>query len=78
MPLQKIAITVEQSAIKEIDRLIDAGHYQNRSRVIQSALDLMIHRYRSDRLALECEKLDPDEELGCSEEGIGVDPWPRY
>jgi len=75
----KIAITVDEQALAEIDRLVGQGVYPNRSKAIEDALQERIARLRRSRLARECAKLDRAEEQALAEEGYaGEREWPEY
>ena len=75
----KIAITVDEQALHEIDRLVRDGVFPNRSKAIEEALHERLARLRRSRLALECAKLDVREEQALADEGyIGELEWPEY
>jgi len=80
MPKHKIAITVKKDLLGEIDRLVLAGVYPNRSRAIEAAVEDQIARIRKTRLLAECRKLDPAFERALAEEAISTDAkeWPEY
>ena len=80
MPAAKIAITIEESTLTRLDRLVREKKYPNRSRAIQEALEEKMEKIEQRRLIEECSKLDPDEEKAFAEEGLGfeVDQWPEY
>jgi Arc/MetJ-type ribon-helix-helix transcriptional regulator len=78
MPTGKIAVTLEEKTIKEMDRWVREGRFPSRSRVLQEALDEMARRHKRGRLALEAAKLDPREEQELAEEGLGDESWPEY
>lgn len=80
MGASKIAITIEQSTLTRLDRLVREKKYPNRSRAIQEALEEKMEKLEQRRLIEECAKLDPDEEKALAEEGLGfeVDRWPEY
>ncbi|MBZ0274438.1 ribbon-helix-helix domain-containing protein [bacterium] len=78
MPMTKIAVTIDEKDAVEIDRLVAAGHYPNRSKVIQEALKSILRDSKIRRLAAECAKLDPAEEQAMAEEFLGSDSWPEY
>jgi metal-responsive CopG/Arc/MetJ family transcriptional regulator len=80
MPAAKIAISLDEGVLKEIDGLVLKKIYPNRSRVIQEAVRDKILRLSKSRLARECAKLNTDEEIGLAEEGMDtdVDKWPEY
>ena len=75
----KIAITVDEQALAEIDRLVQQGVFPNRSKAIEDALQDRIRRLQRSRLALECAKLDRADEQALAEEGyVGEGEWPEY
>jgi len=75
----KIAITVDEHALAEIDRLVREGVYTNRSKAIEAAVQDRLERSRHSRLARECAKLDPSEEQALANEGyVGESEWPEY
>ena len=80
MAAAKIAITLEESLLQKIDRLVRQKVYPNRSRAIQDAVAERMQRFDRNRLARECEKLDPNYEQKLADEGLGleVDQWPEY
>jgi len=80
MPVSKIAITIDNALLKEIDLLVKSNLFPNRSRAIQEAVKDKLKQLRKTRLAQECAKLDPDFEQNMAEEGfsIGLGEWPGY
>lgn len=78
MATVKIAVTLDENTVRQVDRWVKAKRYPNRSRALQAALDEMSRRDRMERLLKEAEKANPAEEKAMAEEGIGVDPWPEY
>jgi Arc/MetJ-type ribon-helix-helix transcriptional regulator len=76
--VKKIAITLEGSMVRDLDRWVREGRYPNRSRAVRSAVDLLLARERRQRLARELAKLDPAEEQRLAEEGLGDSSWPEY
>ena len=80
MPVAKIAITLEESLLHKIDRLVRQKIYPNRSKAIQDAVADRMLRHDRNRLARECEKLDASYEQKLAEEGMGleVEQWPEY
>jgi len=75
--VQKIAVTLDRRAVADLDRWVKDGKYPNRSRALQSAVDLLTEREKRTRLARELAKLDPHEERQLAEQGLG-DSWPEY
>ena len=80
MSVAKIAITMEEGLVEQVDRLVREHVYPNRSRAIQDAVADKLQRLDRGRLARECAKLDPKFEQALAEEGIGseIAPWPEY
>ncbi len=76
----KIAVTIDDGTIQELDRLVDRRVYSNRSQAIEEAIKEKLARLRKTRLAEECAKLDPREEQALAEEGLTEDfkSWPPY
>ncbi len=76
----KVAITLEQDTLRQVDSLVARRVFPNRSRAIQTALREKIERLEGSRLAAECAKLDPAFEQAFAEEGLGADvaSWPEF
>ena len=80
MTAAKIAITLERDLLDRLDKLVAAGRFPSRSRVIQLAVEAQIDRVERRRLAQESLKLDPTAEQTLAEEGASYDleGWPEY
>jgi Arc/MetJ-type ribon-helix-helix transcriptional regulator len=80
MGAAKIAITIQEDLLTQIDRWVREGRYPNRSRAIQAAVVEKLERARRRRLADELAKVDPSEERALAEEGFaaGNETWPAY
>ncbi len=80
MAASKIAITIDKNILKRVDTLVKSKIYPNRSKAIQDAVAEKIKQLEKNRLALECEKLNPAFEQSLAEEGFSVDSeeWPEY
>ncbi len=80
MSKEKIAITLDEEFIGELDRLVDRHVFQNRSQAIQEAVSEKLRRIKRSRLAIECAKLQPVFEKAMAEEGMTEDmsQWPEY
>jgi Arc/MetJ-type ribon-helix-helix transcriptional regulator len=76
--VQKIAVTLDQRTVSDLDRWVKEGKYANRSRALQSAVNLLSEREKRTRLAREVAKLDPQEEKQMAEQGLGDCAWPEY
>jgi metal-responsive CopG/Arc/MetJ family transcriptional regulator len=80
MAASKIAITIDDRILKQIDILVKSKYFPNRSRAIQEAVAEKLIRLEKSRLAQECAKLDSDFEQSLAEEGfsVEVEEWPEY
>ena len=79
MARAKIAITVDEQALAEVDRLVRSGVFPNRSQAFEIAVKDRIERLHHSRLARESAKLNRDEETALANEGYaGEDEWPEY
>lgn len=64
----KIAITVDEKALAEIDRLVRQGVFPNRSKAFEDAVHERISKFQQSRLARECAKLDRREEQALADD----------
>ncbi len=80
MRKEKIAITLDEGFIGELDRLVNQHVFQSRSQAIQEAVSEKLRRMKRSRLATECAKLQPTFEKAMAEEGMteDVSQWPEY
>jgi len=80
MSTSKIAITMDETLLKRLDRLVRSRLFENRSRAIQEAVKDKLTRMEHGRLARECAKLDRAAERSMAEEGMSdeVKEWPEY
>lgn len=74
----KIAVTLDQKTVADLDRWVRDGRYPNRSRALQSAVDMLSEREKRSRLARELAKLSPAAEKRMAEEGLGDSSWPEF
>ena len=80
MAVKKVAVTIDDELLNEVDRLIDAGEFPNRSRALNAAL-LCLREKRGRRgwLLAELAKLDPDVERALAHEQLAADvEWPAF
>ena len=66
----KVAISIEQKTLTQIDRLVKKHVFPNRSQAIQEAVQEKLKRLEKSRLTRECCKLDPAFEKALAEEGL--------
>jgi len=80
MSKTKLAITLDEDYVTEIDHLIHEHKFLNRSQAIQEAVKEKLQKITKNRLARECSKLDPTYEQAIAEEGLSEDlrEWPEY
>ena len=80
MAKAKIAVTIDARILEDLDSLIAADRFPNRSQAIEAALADKIDRLRHTRLARESAKLDPRMEQAEADEGLEMDAatWPQY
>jgi metal-responsive CopG/Arc/MetJ family transcriptional regulator len=80
MAASKIAITIDEKLVKQLDNLVNSRVFPNRSKAIQEAVQEKLKRMEKTRLAEECAKLDPKYEQTLAEEGFSseLEEWPEY
>ena len=80
MPRAKVAISLDESTLERLDKLVERAVFSNRSQAIQEAVEEKLARMERSRLARECAKLDPTFERALAEEGLAEDAtaWPDY
>jgi len=80
MGRSKVAISLDESTLNRLDKLVQKQVFPNRSQAIQEAVAEKLARIEKSRLAQECAKLDPVFEKALAEEGLSKDlaEWPEY
>ena len=80
MAKAKLAVTLDERTLAEVDSLVRRRLFSNRSRVIEIAVQEKLVRISKSRLATECALLDPTFEQSMAEEGLGqeLNEWPEY
>jgi Arc/MetJ-type ribon-helix-helix transcriptional regulator len=80
LPKAKIAVTLDDAALRRLDRLVEGGVFPNRSQAIEAAVLEKLERVEQFRLARECALLDHRAEQQLADEGLGgdADAWPAY
>jgi metal-responsive CopG/Arc/MetJ family transcriptional regulator len=76
----KVAITVDETLVERIDRLVAQKRFSSRSSAFQQAVRAQLERLDRSRLARECAKLDRRRERLLAEESASQDleGWPGY
>jgi Arc/MetJ-type ribon-helix-helix transcriptional regulator len=79
MAAAKVAISIDQALLTEIDRRVSAGEFASRSYAIQKAVaQLLDGERRKQQLLRELSKLDIAEEQALADEGLVAEQWPKY
>ena len=80
MGRSKVAISLDESTLNRLDKLVQKQVFPSRSRAIEQAVAEKLARLERSRLAQECAKLDPAFEKALAEEGLSEDlaEWPEY
>ncbi len=80
MGKSKIAISLDESTLNRLDKLVQKQVFPSRSQVVQEAVEEKLARLERSRLAQECAKLDSEFEKAIAEEGLSEDlaEWPEY
>jgi metal-responsive CopG/Arc/MetJ family transcriptional regulator len=80
MAKSKIAISLDESTLDRLDRLVQKKVFPSRSQAVEEAVAEKLARLEKSRLAQECAKLDPTFEKALAEEGLSQDlkEWPEY
>jgi Arc/MetJ-type ribon-helix-helix transcriptional regulator len=80
MAKAKVAVTLENTTLRRLDRLVSTARFANRSQAIEAAVEEKLERLDRRRLAEECGKLDPEAEKALAELGLDEDAgtWPQY
>jgi metal-responsive CopG/Arc/MetJ family transcriptional regulator len=80
MGQKKVAITMDEALLADVDSLVRRELFPNRSRAIQAAVREKLQRLEKTRLITELAKIDPAEERSLAEEGMAQEPdeWPAY
>ena len=78
MPKAKVAVTLDAELLHQVDSLVSERRFRNRSQAVESALVEKLDRLMRNRLAAECDKLDPALEQRLADEGLAGESWPEY
>jgi metal-responsive CopG/Arc/MetJ family transcriptional regulator len=73
MARSKVAISLDESTLERLDRLVKKQVFPNRSQAIEEAVAEKLARLEKSRLAQECAKLDPAFEKTLAQEGLSED-----
>ena len=67
----KVAITLDESLVKRLDRMVEKRIFPSRSKAIQTAVEEKLNQIDRLRLARESAKLVPATERVLADEGGG-------
>src|SRR5438045_7371724 len=70
MSVAKIAISMDETLLQQLDRLVKNRSFRSRSQVVQEAVAEKISRMDKSALARECAKLDRKSEQAMADEGL--------
>ena len=77
MARAKVAISLDESTLDRLDKLVRKRVFPNRSQAIEEAVAEKLSRIEKSRLAQECAKLDPAFEKALAEEGSPTEGMAR-
>ena len=66
----KIAVTLDQDLVAQLDQLVEENQFPSRSRAVQQAVRDKLQQLQRIRLARESAKLDPAFEQALADEGL--------
>ena len=80
MSKSKVAVSLDETTLGQLDQLVEESIFPSRSRAIEIAIQEKLARLNRGRLARECAKLDPKLEKSLAEEGLfeNLSEWPEY
>lgn len=80
MAREKVAITLDESTLDRLDKLVRKRVFRNRSQAIEEAVAEKLSRIEKSRLARECANLDPTFEKALAEEELSEElkEWAEY
>jgi Arc/MetJ-type ribon-helix-helix transcriptional regulator len=70
MSVAKVAVSIDQNLLAELDCLVAKQVFSSRSQAVQAAVREKVARLKRCRLAEECAKMDPQFEKSMAEEGM--------
>src|SRR5260221_14583266 len=78
MSATKVAISMDETLLQRLDRLVKTRSFRSRSQAVQEAVSQKISRMDKRGLARECAKLDRKSEQAMADEGLPteISAWP--
>src|SRR5437764_10870123 len=79
MSATKVAISMDETLLQRLDRLVKTRSFRSRSQVVQEAVTEKISRMDKSALVRECAKLDRKSEQAMADEGLAfeISGWPQ-
>jgi len=75
----RVAISIDERLLREVDRLVRARVYPSRSKAIQDSVADKLARLKKTRLLGESRKLKPKDEQADAEEWLpSEEEWPAF
>jgi len=74
MSATKVAISLDDAVLRQLDKLVKTRPFRSRSQTVQEAVSEKINRLDRTALAKECAKLDAKSEQAMADAGIAADP----
>ncbi len=80
MSATKVAVSMDETLLQRLDKLVRTHSFRSRSQVIQQAVAEKIDRMDKSGLARESAKLDWKFEQSLADEGLAAEvaEWPKY
>jgi metal-responsive CopG/Arc/MetJ family transcriptional regulator len=80
MSATKVAISLDDAVLRQLDRMVKTRPFRSRSQAVQEAVSEKINRMDRTALAKECAKLDVKSEQAIADEGLATEmgEWPKY
>ncbi len=80
MSRSKVAISLNESTLARLDKLVEKAAFPSRSQAIQEAVEENWHVWKEAAWPGSVRNLDPAFEKALAEEGLSEDAseWPKY
>ncbi|MBU6402616.1 MAG: ribbon-helix-helix protein, CopG family [Verrucomicrobia bacterium] len=80
MSATKVAVSIDETLLHRLDKLVRARVFASRSEAVRQAVTEKIGRLDKSHLARACAKLDRKAEQALADEGLAseVAEWPEY
>jgi metal-responsive CopG/Arc/MetJ family transcriptional regulator len=80
MASAKIAVSMDEELLAQLDHLVKQRQFSSRSQAVQVSLQEKLSQLKRNRLARECKKLNPRQEQKFADADLNGDlsGWPEY